>query len=56
MPPDVTLYEAAAQRETLLFTLWGVILVLPVVLGYTVYSYWVFRGKLKAEEGEHEGY
>ncbi|RJR44947.1 MAG: cytochrome d ubiquinol oxidase subunit II [Desulfobacteraceae bacterium] len=56
IPPEVTLYEAAAQRETLLFTLWGVILVLPVVLGYTMYSYWVFRGKLKPEEEEHEGY
>ena len=56
IPPDITLYQAAAQHETLRFTLWGVILVLPVVLGYTVYSYWVFRGKLKTEEGNQEGY
>jgi len=51
--PGVTVYEAAAQRETMLFTLWGVCLVLPVVLAYTVYSYWVFRGKVVAEEGYH---
>jgi cytochrome bd ubiquinol oxidase subunit II len=27
----------------------GVAVVLPMVLGYTVYSYWVFRGKVTAE-------
>jgi cytochrome bd ubiquinol oxidase subunit II len=47
--PDVTLAQAAAQRETMIFTLVGVAVVLPMVLGYTVYSYWVFRGKVTAE-------
>ncbi len=51
--PDVTIYEAAAQPETLVFILWGVVLVLPVVLAYTVYSYWVFRGKVSPEESYH---
>jgi cytochrome bd ubiquinol oxidase subunit II len=46
LPPSITFQEAAAQKETLRFTLWGVIIVLPLVLGYTVYSYWVFRGKV----------
>lgn len=53
IPPAVTIYEAAAQRETLTFTLWGVCLVLPVVLAYTGYSYWVFRGKVQPGEGYH---
>jgi cytochrome d ubiquinol oxidase subunit II len=53
VPPSVTLYEAAAQRQTLIFTLWGVCVVLPAVLAYTVYSYWVFRGKAAAEAGYH---
>jgi cytochrome d ubiquinol oxidase subunit II len=53
VPPSVTLYEAAAQRQTLVFTLWGVCLVLPAVLAYTLYSYWVFRGKVTAEVGYH---
>jgi cytochrome bd ubiquinol oxidase subunit II len=53
VPPDMTIYEAAAQRETLIFTLWGVAVVLPVVLAYTVYSYWVFRGKVADAEGYH---
>jgi cytochrome d ubiquinol oxidase subunit II len=51
--PDITIFEAAAQRETLIFTLWGVVLVLPFVLGYTIYSYWVFRGKITETDGYH---
>jgi cytochrome d ubiquinol oxidase subunit II len=49
VPPSITFQEAAAQRETLRFTLWGVLIVLPVVLGYTLYSYLVFRGKVGGE-------
>jgi cytochrome d ubiquinol oxidase subunit II len=51
--PGITVQQAAAQNETLLFTLWGVVFVLPVVLGYTLYSYWVFRGKVVEGEGYH---
>ena len=51
VPPTITFREAAAQKETLQFALWGVIIVLPVVLGYTLYSYSVFRGKV--QEGEY---
>jgi cytochrome d ubiquinol oxidase subunit II len=51
IPPTVTLQAAAAQRETLRFALWGAGIVLPVVVGYIVYSYWVFRGKVSANGG-----
>jgi cytochrome d ubiquinol oxidase subunit II len=50
IPPNITLQEAAAQRETLVFTLWGTAIVLPVVIGYMIYSYSVFRGKVTQEE------
>jgi cytochrome d ubiquinol oxidase subunit II len=50
IPPTVTLEQAAAQRETLDFALWGVVIVLPVVIGYILYSYSVFRGKVTPEE------
>jgi cytochrome d ubiquinol oxidase subunit II len=53
IPGSITIYEAAAQSETMIFTLWGVALVIPVVLGYIIYSYWIFRGKIQAEEGYH---
>jgi cytochrome d ubiquinol oxidase subunit II len=50
IPPAITLQEAAAQWETLRFTLWGAGIVLPFVIGYMVYSYSVFRGKVTHEE------
>ena len=53
IPPAVTLSEAAAQPETLRFTLWGAAIVLPIVLAYIIYSYSVFRGKV-TEEGYYE--
>ena len=46
IPPDITFQEASSQPETLRFTLWGAIIVLPVVLAYIIYSYSVFRGKV----------
>ncbi|HYA91199.1 MAG TPA: cytochrome d ubiquinol oxidase subunit II [Thermodesulfobacteriota bacterium] len=49
VPPNITFQDAAAQHETLRFTLWGVIIVLPLVLGYTAYSYAIFRGKVGKE-------
>ncbi len=49
IPPVITIWDAAAQRETLLFILWGAIIVLPVVSGYVLYSYSVFRGKVGKE-------
>lgn len=53
VPPSITFQEAAAQRETLRFTLIGVTIILPVVLGYTLYSYLVFRGKVGQEKYYH---
>jgi cytochrome d ubiquinol oxidase subunit II len=53
VPPSITFYDAAAQRETLEFTLWGAAIILPVVLGYTIYSYAVFKGKVGKEGYYH---
>ncbi|MBI5592405.1 MAG: cytochrome d ubiquinol oxidase subunit II [Deltaproteobacteria bacterium] len=49
--PGISIYAAASQSQTLSFTLWGVALILPVVLGYIFYSYRVFRGKIIYGEG-----
>lgn len=46
IPPTVTIEDAAAQPETLLFTLWGAVIVLPLVIAYIIYSYSVFGGKV----------
>lgn len=53
IPPSVTFREAAAQKETLSFLLWGALIVLPVVVAYLVYSYKVFRGKVEGEAYGH---
>jgi cytochrome bd ubiquinol oxidase subunit II len=41
-PPSVTLWQAAAAPESQLFMLYGALPILPIILGYTAYSYYVF--------------
>jgi cytochrome d ubiquinol oxidase subunit II len=50
IPPTITLQEAAAQTETLRFALWGAVIVLPAVIAYIIYSYWIFRGKVSESD------
>ena len=52
VPPSISIWDAAAGRETQTFMLIGVIVLIPIILGYTAYSYWVFRGKV-ADAGYH---
>jgi cytochrome d ubiquinol oxidase subunit II len=53
VPPSVTVWEAAAAPSSQMFGLVGVLVMLPLVLGYTVFVYWTFRGKVRAGEGYH---
>jgi cytochrome bd quinol oxidase subunit 2 apoprotein (EC 1.10.3.-) len=48
LPPSMTLWQAAAPASSLGFTLVGLVILLPVILGYTAWSYRVFRGKVHA--------
>ena len=45
IPHQVTIWEAAAPDTTLKFILVGVVIMLPILLGYTAYAYYLFRGK-----------
>ncbi|HWK54607.1 MAG TPA: cytochrome d ubiquinol oxidase subunit II, partial [Hyphomicrobiales bacterium] len=45
----ITLFEAAAASNTLMFTLWGVLITLPCIIGYTIFVYRIFRGELGAQ-------
>lgn len=45
VPFDVTLHQAAAAPESLSLLLVGAVVMLPVILGYTAYCYYLFRGK-----------
>ncbi len=53
VPPSVTLWQAAAAPSSQMFMLVGAAVMLPVILGYTVFVYWTFRGKIKPGEGYH---
>lgn len=52
IPNSVTLQMAAAPESSQVFMLIGASLLVPVILAYTAWSYWVFRGKV-AHEGYH---
>nr|WP_323780179.1 cytochrome d ubiquinol oxidase subunit II [Amylibacter sp.] len=52
-PPSLTIVEAAAPDESLWFALVGTVVLVPMILAYTAYAYWVFRGKIDPDEGYH---
>ena len=49
VPGAVTIWDAAAPERSQIFMLIGVAITLPLILAYTGWSYWVFRGKVGAE-------
>jgi cytochrome d ubiquinol oxidase subunit II len=53
VPPSLTIWEAAAPDNSLRFLLVGAAILIPVILAYTAYSYWVFRGKVDPAGGYH---
>ncbi|MCP5364378.1 MAG: cytochrome d ubiquinol oxidase subunit II [Hyphomicrobiales bacterium] len=53
VPRAYTIWRAAAPPESLMFMLVGAVILLPLILGYTAYAYWVFRGKVREGEGYH---
>lgn len=53
VPPAISFREAAAPLVSQGFMLVGMSFVIPTVLAYTAYSYWIFRGKIRADEGYH---
>lgn len=53
VPPHLTFWDTAAAPASQIFFLMGTIFLLPLVLGYTAFVYWVFRGKVAPGEGYH---
>jgi cytochrome bd ubiquinol oxidase subunit II len=53
IPPDISIWEAAAPPETQRFVLIGTVLILPIVLAYTAFTYYIFRGKVRPGTGYH---
>lgn len=53
IPPHITLWDAAAPPASQMFMLVGTLIIIPVILMYTAWSYYVFRGKVSDGEGYH---
>jgi cytochrome bd ubiquinol oxidase subunit II len=53
VPQSITIWQAAAPESSLRFLLFGVAVLIPLILGYTSWAYWVFRGKVRPESGYH---
>ncbi len=47
VPPDLTIWQAAAPPASQGFLLVGAVVLVPIILAYTGYAYWVFRGKIR---------
>jgi cytochrome d ubiquinol oxidase subunit II len=53
VPPSLTIWQTAAVPASQIFMLIGVLLLLPIILGYIGFVYWLFRGKVREGEGYH---
>lgn len=53
VPHRFTLWEAASSPDTQAFFMVGTLFLLPIILMYSAWSYWVFRGKVHAHIGYH---
>lgn len=53
VPPSITIWDAATVRSSQIFLLVGAAVLIPVILAYTAYVYWLFRGKITRDSGYH---
>jgi cytochrome d ubiquinol oxidase subunit II len=53
IPPAISIWDAAAPAQSMGFALVGALLIVPIILMYTAWGYYVFRGKVRRGEGYH---
>jgi cytochrome bd ubiquinol oxidase subunit II len=53
VPQSITIWQAAAPENSQIFMLVGVAVLIPLILAYTAWAYYVFRGKVQAGGGYH---
>jgi cytochrome bd ubiquinol oxidase subunit II len=53
IPPAISIWDAASPPQSMGFALLGALFVIPFILGYTAWAYYVFRGKVRLGEGYH---
>ncbi|MEM9289998.1 MAG: cytochrome d ubiquinol oxidase subunit II, partial [Pseudomonadota bacterium] len=53
IPTEITIFDAATPFKSQIFMFIGAIILLPIILIYTAYAYYVFRGKIDPDKGYH---
>jgi cytochrome d ubiquinol oxidase subunit II len=53
VPQSITIWQAAAPAKSQQFMLVGVAILIPMIIAYTAFAYWVFRGKVDPQAGYH---
>jgi len=53
VPPSLTVWQTAAAPSSQIFMLIGTVFLLPIILGYIIFIYWIFRGKVREGESYH---
>jgi cytochrome d ubiquinol oxidase subunit II len=53
VPPTLTVWDTAAAPASQIFMLIGTLVLLPIILGYIAFIYWLFRGKVREGESYH---
>ena len=53
VPPSLSVWDTAAAPASQIFMLLGTLVLLPMILGYIAFVYWLFRGKVKEGESYH---
>jgi cytochrome d ubiquinol oxidase subunit II len=53
VPPVLDVWQTAAAPASSIFSLMGTLFMFPILIGYTIFIYWIFRGKIKEGEGYH---
>jgi len=53
VPPSLDVWETAGVPASQLFALMGTLFMFPILIGYTIFIYWIFRGKIREGEGYH---
>jgi cytochrome d ubiquinol oxidase subunit II len=53
VPPTLTVWDTAAVPASQIFMLIGTLVLLPMILGYFIFIYWLFRGKVREGESYH---
>lgn len=53
IPPSVSIWDASSPPQSQGFILVGTLFIIPIILVYTFWSYYVFRGKVTHEDGYH---